>query len=124
MDVVNTKEQQLLVISQKGYGKITKSANFPSHKRGGVGIKAAVVTAKTGPIMTVRAIEDDAEEALLISQNGQTIRISLKDVPTLGRTTQGVRVMRLGDTDVVSSIGIMREDKSEDEPEAVEDTKS
>jgi DNA gyrase subunit A len=125
MDVVNTKEQQLLVISQKGYGKITKSANFPSHKRGGVGIKAAVVTAKTGPIMTVRAIEDDAEEALLISQNGQTIRISLKDVPTLGRTTQGVRVMRLGDSDIVTSIGIMREDKADDDEEvAVVDTKS
>ena len=43
--------ENLLVISENGYGKITKAANFPSHKRGGVGIKAAVVTAKTGPIV-------------------------------------------------------------------------
>jgi DNA gyrase subunit A len=114
MDIAQTDDQTLLVISQKGYGKITKVANFPSHKRGGVGIKAAVVTAKTGPIITVQTIEPDASEALLISQNGQTIRVALKDIPTLGRTTQGVRVMRLSDSDAVSSIGIMQEAKEEE----------
>lgn len=122
MDVVCAEEQMLLVISQKGYGKITKALHFPSHKRGGVGIKAAVVTAKTGPIITVQTLEDDANEALLISKNGQTIRVALKDIPTLGRTTQGVRVMRLADGDAVSSIGIMQEtkDEPEDTPPAVE----
>lgn len=114
MDIVRTDDQTLLVISQNGYGKITKVANFPSHKRGGVGIRAAVVTAKTGPIITVQTLEADASEALLISQNGQTIRLGLKDIPTLGRTTQGVRVMRLGDGDAVCSIGIMQEAKEED----------
>jgi len=114
MDIVCTDDQTLLVISQKGYGKITKVANFPSHKRGGVGIKAAVVTAKTGPIITVQTLEAGADEALLISQNGQTIRIALKDIPTLGRTTQGVRIMRLGDSDAVSSIGIMQETKDDE----------
>jgi DNA gyrase subunit A len=114
MDIVTADEQTLLVISQKGYGKITKVSNFPSHKRGGVGIKAAVVTAKTGPIITVQTLEPGADEALLISQNGQTIRVALKDIPTLGRTTQGVRVMRLGESDAVSSIGIMQEAKEDD----------
>ena len=121
MDIVTSDEQKLLVISQKGYGKITKSAHFPSHKRGGVGIKAAVVTAKTGPIITVQSLDEDANEALLISQNGQTIRVALKDIPTLGRTTQGVRVMRLSDNDAVSSIGIMQEAKDEVEED---DTKA
>lgn len=116
MDIVCADDQTLLVISQNGYGKVTKVANFPSHKRGGVGIRAAVVTAKTGPIITVQTLEADANEALLISQNGQTIRVALKDIPTLGRTTQGVRVMRLGAGDAVSSIGIMQETK-EDEDE-------
>ena len=123
MDVVCDADQTLLVISQKGYGKITKVANFPSHKRGGVGIKAAVVTAKTGPIITVQTLEEDANEALLISQNGQTIRVALKDIPTLGRTTQGVRVMRLGDSDAVSSIGIMQETKDEAEDVSAEESK-
>lgn len=117
MDIAQADNQTLLVISQKGYGKITKVANFPSHKRGGVGIKAAVVTAKTGPIITVQTLEEDANEALLISKNGQTIRIALKDIPTLGRTTQGVRIMRLADNDSVSSIGIMQETKEEEDAE-------
>ena len=114
MDVVASADQTLLVLSANGYGKITKVANFPSHKRGGVGIKAATVTVKTGPIVTVQTLESDAVEAIIISQGGQTIRVGLGDIPTLGRTTQGVRVMRLSDDDSVSSIGIMR-DSGEDE---------
>lgn len=117
MDVVCADDQRLLVISDFGYGKITKASNFPSHKRGGVGIKAAVVTAKTGPIVTVRTLEGDASEVLMISSKGQTIRVGLKDIPVLGRTTQGVRIMKLGEGDVVSSIGIVPERTDEAEEE-------
>lgn len=117
MDVVREDDQRLLVISDFGYGKITKASNFPSHKRGGVGIKAAVVTAKTGPIVTVRTLEGDASEVLMISSKGQTIRVGLKDIPVLGRTTQGVRIMKLGEGDVVSSIGIVPERTDEAEEE-------
>ncbi|MDN5275350.1 MAG: gyrA [Candidatus Saccharibacteria bacterium] len=109
MDIADDEARTLLVISQKGYGKITKVSNFPSHKRGGVGIKAAVVTAKTGPIISVRTVEPDASEVLMISNNGQTIRVGLKDIPTLGRTTQGVRIMRMAEGDAVSSLGLMPE---------------
>src|SRR5690606_5054140 len=109
MDVVTDDEQTLLVISEKGFGKKTKVSQFPTHKRGGVGIKAAVVTAKTGPIISVQSLSDDMTEALLISQNGQTIRISLDDIKTLGRTTQGVTIMRLSENDAVSSIGLMEQ---------------
>lgn len=117
MDVVDGQAENLLVISQNGYGKITKTTNFPSHKRGGVGIKAAVVTAKTGPIISVRTIEQDASEVLLISNNGQAIRVALKDIPVLGRTTQGVRIMRLADGDGVSTLGLVPEAKTEEEGE-------
>ena len=115
MDVVssNDKNQQLLVMSEKGYGKMTKVSNFPLHKRGGVGIKAAVVTAKTGNIMTVRSLADDISEILAISAGGQTIRIALSDIPTLGRTTQGVRIMRLDDGDSVASVGLIPESDKE-----------
>lgn len=109
MDVVESESANLLVISENGYGKITKVANFPSHKRGGVGIKAAVVTAKTGPIISVHTLEAEASEVLLISSKGQAIRVGLKDIPTLGRTTQGVRVMRLSEGDSVCSLGLMPE---------------
>jgi DNA gyrase subunit A len=106
MDIADDTKT-LLVVSEKGYGKATKISNFPSHKRGGVGIKAAVVTAKTGPIITVRTIGENDVEALLISGQGQAIRVGLKDIPTLGRTTQGVRIMKLAEADTVASVGLM-----------------
>lgn len=109
MDIVTSDDQTLLVISEQGFGKRTKVTNFPSHKRGGVGIKAAIVTAKTGPIISVQTIDPTMTDAILVSQNGQTIRISLKDIKLLGRTTQGITIMRLGDNDAVSSIGLMEE---------------
>ena len=109
MDIVTSDDQTLLVISEQGFGKRTKVTNFPSHKRGGVGIKAAIVTAKTGPIISVQTIDPTMTDAILVSRNGQTIRISLKDIKLLGRTTQGITIMRLGDNDAVSSIGLMEE---------------
>lgn len=119
MDVVNAENAKghLLVMSEKGYGKMTKVANFPLHKRGGVGIKAAVVTAKTGNIMTVRSLDEDIKEIIAISAGGQTIRIALSDIPTLGRTTQGVRIMRLDDGDSVASVGLIPESKDEGKEE-------
>nr|WP_236861251.1 DNA gyrase subunit A [Candidatus Nanosynbacter featherlites] len=115
MDIVTSDDQTLLVISEQGFGKRTRVTNFPSHKRGGVGIKAAIVTAKTGPIISVQTIDPTMTDAILVSQNGQTIRISLKDIKLLGRTTQGVTIMRLGDNDAVSSIGLMEERSLEED---------
>lgn len=114
MDIAND-DRTLLVISENGYGKATKISNFPSHKRGGVGIKAAVVTAKTGPIISVKTIHQDNVEALLVSTQGQTIRVSLKDIPVLGRTTQGVRIMKTSNDDSVASVGLMSERSSNEE---------
>ncbi len=118
MDIVSDNEGNLLVISENGYGKVTKAAQFPSHKRGGVGIKAAIVTAKTGPIVAVRSLDEDTEEILLISNKGQAIRVGLKDIPVIGRTTQGVRIMRMSESDKVSSYGFVPK-----QTEEVEETK-
>lgn len=115
MDILPNDEAQLLVVSQNGYGKITKSSLFPCHKRGGVGIKAAVVTAKTGPIVEVKAIDPGVEEILIISNKGQAIRVGLKDIPVLGRTTQGVRIMRTGEGDKVSSFGFVSVEEKDGE---------
>jgi len=123
MDVVNDDEQTLLVISEKGFGKKTKVANFPSHKRGGVGIKAAVVTTKTGPIISVQTIDPSMAEAILVSKNGQTIRLGLDDIKLLGRTTQGVTIMRLSDGDAVSSIGLMEASNRSEDTTSVEGSK-
>lgn len=116
-DIVD-EMHDLLVLSEKGYGKLTRVANFPSHKRGGVGIKAAIVNNKTGNLVAVRSIDAKvAKEILIISTHGQAIRIGLKDIPNLGRTTQGVRVMRLNNSDLVASMGIVNDTTSDEEEE-------
>lgn len=109
MDVVE-ENAQILVISEKGYGKRTKIAQFTPHSRGGVGIRSAIVNTKTGSLVAVRSVSNEEDEMIAISAAGQTIRLGLKDVPVLGRATQGVRVMRLADDDRVVSVVMVIDD--------------
>jgi len=115
MDIVDENSDVLLVVSENGYGKMTKVANFTSHKRGGIGIKAAEVTTKTGPVVDVRTVLPKSKEVLIISSKGQAIRVALKDIPVLGRSTQGVRIMRLSEGDKVASLGLMEEQINNEE---------
>lgn len=116
VDVVDPSNDKakLLIMGEKGYGKITKASNFPVHKRGGIGIKAAVVTAKTGNIMTVRSLDNDTKEIIVISAGGQTIRLAISSISVLGRATQGVRIMSLGAGDLVASVGLVTDDGDSD----------
>lgn len=116
VDVVDPSNDRakLLIMGEKGYGKITKASNFPVHKRGGIGIKAAVVTAKTGNIMTVRSLDNDTKEIIVISAGGQTIRLAISSISVLGRATQGVRIMSLGAGDLVASVGLVADDGDSD----------
>lgn len=114
MDIARD-DAKLMVISQNGYGKLTKISNFPSHKRGGVGIKAAVVNDKTGPIISVKTILDDSSELIMISSKGQTIRVGINTISVMGRTTQGVKIMSLSGEDTVASIGLIEEKDSPEE---------
>lgn len=116
VDVVDPSNDKakLLIMGERGYGKITKASNFPVHKRGGIGIKAAVVTAKTGNIMTVRSLDNDTKEIIVISASGQTIRLAISSISVLGRATQGVRIMSLGAGDLVASVGLVADDGDSD----------
>jgi len=108
MDVVlkNQKGNQLLIITENGYGKRTDLKEYKVQNRGGSGIKTANVTAKTGKLIGAAIINvDEIEEDLIItSQKGQIIRIPMKGISSLGRATQGVRVMRPDAGDKVSAI--------------------
>lgn len=116
MDVITDPKQKVLVISANGYGKATLVSNFPAHKRGGVGIKVATVTSKTGPVVAVHTLDPLAKEVIMMSTKGQAIRVAMKEIPTLGRVTQGVRIMKMIEADTVASIGIvLPEDKGEEE---------
>ena len=119
MDIIDDDGQKLIVVSANGYGKATLAENFPAHKRGGVGIKVAAVTAKTGPIVAVHTLDPEAKEVIMMSTKGQAIRVAMKEIPTLGRATQGVRIMRMAEGDMVASIGIVLPEDDE-EPEKQE----
>jgi DNA gyrase subunit A len=119
MDIIENGSS-VFVISKYGYGKQTKVSQFTPHARGGVGIRSAVVNTKTGELIGVKTLsENDDQEVIIISSQGQTIRLGIKDIPRLGRATQGVRIMRLNDGDDVVSLALV--DKSENR-EDEEDT--
>jgi len=101
---VSFKNPEFLVMSENGYGKKTKVKEYKIQKRGGSGIKTAKVTSKTGNIIVAKIITEEYEELVAISKKGQVIRTALKDVPSLGRQTQGVRIMKLRIGDGIASL--------------------
>ncbi len=99
-----TEKPSLLIISQNGYGKRTNLSEYKVQKRGGSGIKTAKVTPKTGNIIAASVIVDEEQEVVAISQKSQVIRVDVKEIPLLGRQTQGVRIMKLRDKDAIASL--------------------
>lgn len=102
-----TKGAELLVVTANGYGKKTKLSEYKTQKRGGSGIKTVKVTAKTGPLMVARVVTAENEELLAVSKDSQVIRTEVSSIPTLGRDTQGVRVMKLREGDSVASFNLL-----------------
>lgn len=108
-ELVKQKVLEMLVVSENGLGKRTKINEYKVQGRGGSGIKTMAVTPKTGKIVGIRVINKSEEkDLLLISAKGQVIRTSVKSVSTLGRATQGVRIMRFkAEGDKVASITLL-----------------
>ncbi|CAN5703872.1 DNA gyrase subunit A [soil metagenome] len=97
----------LLIIMSNGYGKKTPMSEYKIQGRGGSGIKTADVTPKTGEIIGAKILtgdEEAIEEIVVISKKGQVIRISAKDIPSLSRATQGVRIMKMREGDSIASM--------------------
>jgi DNA gyrase subunit A len=114
MDVVQ-ENSSIFVISKFGYGKRTKIAQFTPHARGGVGIRSAVVNTKTGNLVGVQTLKDESQEVIILSSQGQAIRLGIKDIPELSRATQGVRIMRMNDGDEVVALALVDNDEEANE---------
>lgn len=102
-----TKGAELLIMTANGYGKKTKLSEYKTQKRGGSGIKTVKVTAKTGPLMVARVVTAENDELLAVSKDSQVIRTEVSSIPTLGRDTQGVRIMKLREGDSVASFNLL-----------------
>jgi DNA gyrase subunit A len=98
------KEAKILVFSENGYGKVTAADEYKVQGRGGSGIKTANVTDKIGRIMMACVVTSEFDEIVAMSKKGQVIRTELSSIPQLGRSTQGVRVMRLREGDSIASL--------------------
>jgi len=87
---------------------MTSFDSYRPQSRGGVGVKTANVTAKTGNLIGAKIINPDTKaDMIMISKSGQVIRINVKDIPSIGRATQGVYLMRLRGSDIVASISMV-----------------
>jgi len=106
MDVVGKNTTpKLLTIMENGYGKKSNLKEFKTQGRGGSGIKIAEVTKKTGKVASSQVIPTDCKEVIVTSNKGQVVRIDIDQIPTIGRATQGVIIMRFSkQNDVVASI--------------------
>lgn len=112
MDVIrNPNESEALIIMENGLGKCTKVTNYRLQGRGGSGVKTANVTAKTGKVVGAKIFSDKSNaDIIIVSKNGQVIRLNLKDIPSQGRATQGVYVMRFDKGDRVTSVSLITHD--------------
>lgn len=98
------EDPELMVFSSKGYGKRTSLKEYKVQKRGGSGIKTAKVSDKNGKLIAAMVVTDQDCEVVSMSKKSQVIRIDMKEIPTLGRQTQGVRVMKLRSGDEIASL--------------------
>jgi DNA gyrase subunit A len=98
----------ILVIMENGIGKATLAKQYRLQSRGGGGVKTASISSKTGKLVSGKTIQTDRQaDIIIISKHGQTIRMSLDEVPKQGRATQGVRLMKMSDKDYVASVSII-----------------
>ncbi|OGD91008.1 DNA gyrase subunit A [Candidatus Curtissbacteria bacterium RIFCSPHIGHO2_02_FULL_40_17] len=117
MDVIAKKDTNadLLVITEKGIGKKTVISAWPLQLRGGVGVKAANLTEKTGNIVAAQILTKEDEALILTSQRGQVLRTTLRSVPRLTRDTQGVIIMRLSAVDKIAAATVIKKRREEEE---------
>lgn len=111
----------ILVITEKGFGKQTKESEYRVQSRGGMGIRTCQITDKNGPLVAVQTV-NGTEDIMLITINGILIRMDVNDISTTGRSTQGVRLIRLAEDETVATVARVKKDI--DIPEDAEETEA
>lgn len=111
--------RDILTVAEHGLGKRTPIHLFPVQKRAGKGVKAAVVSSKTGSLKTAAMVTQTIDQVIINSKLGQVIKLPLKNIPELGRATQGVILMRFADkTDSVAAVAVLEKGGGEEEEES------
>jgi DNA gyrase subunit A len=117
MVAVNNLEENILVVSEKGYGKRSELEDYRITNRGGKGVKTLTITEKTGNLVAIKSVTD-ADDLMIINRSGVAIRISIEDLRVMGRATQGVKVINLRADDEIAAVAkVIKEEDMVDEDE-------
>jgi len=120
MICVQDENENILVVSENGYGKRSEIDDYRVTNRGGKGVKTINITEKTGDLIAIKNVSDE-NDLMIITQKGLTIRLAISSISVLGRATQGVRVINLKDDDRIASVArVTIEDTNGDEEEGTE----
>ena len=114
METVAGEEGTILTVTEKGFGKRTTLPEYRPQGRGGKGLINLKVTRRNGPVVGVKRVDDDSE-VMVISSKGKIIRMPVGGISMIGRSTQGVRVIDVGDDDKV--VAVARLPRPESEPD-------
>lgn len=114
------KEQTILVVSEKGYGKRTDVDEYRITNRGGKGVKTLNVTPKTGTLVAIKNVTND-DDLMIINKSGVAIRMAVADIKVIGQATQGVRLIKLNGDDEIA--GVAKIEMEKEEPENSKDGK-
>jgi len=114
MICVSDLESNVLVVSEKGYGKRSLIDDYRETNRGGKGVKTINVTDKTGKLIAIKEVTDN-EDLMIITTNGITIRMRISDLRVMGRATQGVRLINVKGTDAIAAVAKVETDSDEEE---------
>ena len=114
MVCVSREDANLLVVSEKGYGKRSSIDEYRITKRGGKGVKTLNITEKTGNLVAIKEVVD-SDDLMIINKSGITIRLEVSNLRVMGRATQGVRLIRLNDNDEISSVEKIEKINGEDD---------
>ncbi len=117
MVAVNNLEENILVVSEKGYGKRSELEDYRITNRGGKGVKTLTITEKTGNLVAIKSVTD-ADDLMIINRSGVAIRMSVEDLRVMGRATQGVKVINLRADDEIAAVAkVVKEEEMVDEEE-------
>ena len=122
LDVL-TEERDILVVTDKGYGKITPEAQYRTSKRGGRGVKTATLNERNGKLIYIGSVVGD-EELMIVTDSGVIIRLLVEDISVIGRATQGVRLIRVSEDQRVATAAIVRELEEKELEEVEKETES
>jgi len=103
MVCISREDANLLVVSEKGYGKRSLVDDYRITRRGGKGVKTINITEKTGKLVAIKEVVDN-DDLMIINKSGISIRISVAELRIMGRATQGVRLIKLNEDDAISSV--------------------